>query len=62
MIPEGYCHMMYVKFVDGEVLYFKPHTFRILDMLTVDHMFRTTLPKDAIELRGANVDAPNMYW
>ena len=23
---------------------------------------RVSLPKDAIELRGSNVDCPNMYW
>lgn len=62
MMPEGYIHMMYVKFVNGETMYFKPHTFSMLDMSSVDHMFRTSLPKDAPELKGSNKDCPNIYW
>jgi hypothetical protein len=59
---ENYVHMMYVRFDDDEVLYFKPHTFSLLDLNTVVDYYRVDLPKDAIELRGSNVGAPNMYW
>lgn len=62
MIPKNYCHMMYCKFDDGEVMYYKPHSFSLLDMLSVNTLMRVSLPKDAIELRGSNVDCPNMYW
>jgi hypothetical protein len=59
---ENYTHMMYVKFDDGETLYFKPHTFSVLDSSTVVDYYRVDVPKDGIELRGSNVDAPNVYW
>ena len=62
MLPKGYVHMMYVKFDDGETMYYKPHTVSLIDICTVKDMCRVSLPKDAIELRGSNVDAPNIYW
>jgi hypothetical protein len=62
MIPKNYCHMMYVEFDCGETLYYKPHTFSLLELNDVRNMMRVTLPKDAIELRNANVDCPNLYY
>lgn len=62
MIPQGYTHMMYVEFDDGEVLYYKPHTVSLLELNDVRNMQRVTLPKDAIELRNSNKDCPNLYW
>lgn len=62
MLPKDYIHMMYCEFDDGEVMYYKPHSFSLLDILSVKNLCRVSLPKDAIELKGANVDAPNMYW
>ena len=62
MLPKDYIHMMYVKFDDGETMYYKPHTFSMLDICSVKDMCRVTLPKDAIELRNSNKDCPNIYW
>ena len=60
--PENYVHMMYVRFDDGEVLYFKPHTFSLLDLNTVVDYYRVALPKGGMELRESNVGGPNTYW
>jgi hypothetical protein len=54
--------MMYCEFDDGEVLYYKPHTFSLLEFLDVKNLYRVELPKNAIELRNSNKDCPNMYW
>lgn len=62
MIPKDYISMMYCEFDDGEVLYYKPHTVSILELLDVRQLYRVELPKDAIELRNSNKDCPNMYW
>ena len=62
MRPEGYVHMMYCEFDDGEVMYYKPHTFSLIDICEVKNLHRVDLPKDAIELRNTNVDCPNIYW
>ena len=62
MIPKDYISMMYCEFDDGEVLYYKPHTFSLLEFLDVKNLYRVELPKNAIELRNSNKDCPNMYW
>ena len=63
MLPKDYIHMMYVKFDCGETMYFKPHTFSMLDICnSVTDMYRVSLPKDAIELKNSNKDCPNIYW
>ena len=62
MIPKDYVSMMYVKFDDGETMYYKPHTFSMLDICSVKDMHRVSLPKDAVELRNSNKDCPNIYW
>lgn len=62
MIPNGYVSMMYCEFDDGQTMYYKPHTVSLLEILDVKNLYRVQLPKDAIELRNSNVDAPNMYW
>jgi hypothetical protein len=62
MIPKDHVSMMYCEFDDGEVLYYKPHTVSILEMLDIKNLYRVVLPKDAIELRNSNKDCPNMYW
>ena len=52
MLPDNYVRVMYVKFDDGEVMYHRPHHFRILDLLSVVDYYSVYLPNDAFELRN----------
>ena len=55
-IPENYIRLMYVKFDDGEVMYHRPHFFRVLDLLTVSDYYSVYVPADGYEARMANYD------
>ena len=54
-MPENYTRVMYCKFDDGEVLYFKPFSFSLLHDQLINRVldyYSVYLPEDAIELRN----------
>ena len=56
MMPDNYIRLMYVRFDDGEVMYHRPHYFRILDLLKVTDYYSVYVPNDGYEARQAGVE------
>lgn len=53
-MPENYTRVMYVKFDDGETMYFRPFSFSLLHDQMINHVidyYSIYLPEDAFELR-----------
>jgi hypothetical protein len=56
MMPDNYIRLMYVRFDDGEVMYHRPHYFRVLDLLKVTDYYSVYVPNDGYEARQAGVE------
>jgi len=53
-MPDNYTRVMYCKFDDGEIMYFKPFSFCLLHDELVENVqdfYSVYLPENAIELR-----------
>lgn len=53
MMPDNYVRLMYVRFNDGEVMYHRPHMFRVLDLLDVSDYYSVYVPADSYEAKKA---------